>query len=371
MSTPPDEQLHMTSGQERRWFRLWSTGLALFFILVGGTITFVQWSTRVEENRRHAQMMDPAAPDPGVTAAGESSTAGAVPVKVGIYLERIPELSIKEATWTAVFDIWFSWQGDALKPAEGFVIMEGDIETREKLAESHEGGTHYERYRVVAKITKSFPLMRLPHDDHLLTIAIENGELAREKMVFVPDVENSSVSSRVKVPGYRMASWKIIEKPHSYKTTRGDPRLKSGTKSTYSQLRVGLFLDRDGWGLYFKMFQALYIALFIAFLACFIKPTDVDPRFGLGVGALFAAVANSYLVGSIVPDTGEMALADIVNGLGIVTILVTLVESTLSLYLYDIRGEQALSRRLDRVSFIIMLTGFIAANIAIALSAGW
>ena len=228
---------------------------------------------------------------------------------------------------------------------------------------------HYERYRIEAKITKPFPVAQFPLDSHLLTLAIENGELVREKMVFVPDLESTSVSSRVSIPGYRITEWQAIEKPHSYKTTRGDPRLPPGTMSTYSQFRLGISIERGEWGLYLKMFQALYVAVIIASLACFIKPTDVDPRFGLGVGALFAAVANSYLVSSFVPDTGELALADIVNGLGILTILVTLVESTVSLYLYDRCGEQELSRRLDRVSFIIVVVGFIAANLALVLAA--
>ena len=52
------------------------------------------------------------------------------------------------------------------------------------------------------------------------------------------------------------------------------------------------------------------------------------------------------------------------------TILVTLVESTVSLYLYDRRGEPELSRRLDRISFTIMLTGFVGANVMLALAAG-
>lgn len=328
-----------------------------------------QWTTKKTERRNQELTMDATAPDPGVTAAAASSITDAVPVQVGMYVERIPELSIKETHWVAVFDIWFRWSGDELKPAEGFVVMDGTIESQDKLAESHEDGVHYERYRVVANITKPFPVTRFPADDHLLTLAIESGELVREKMVFVPDLESSSVSSRVTVPGYRINRWSAIEKPHSYKTTRGDPRLATGTKSTYSQFRLGIFLQRDGWGLYLKMFQALYVAVGISLLACFIKPTDVDPRFGLGVGALFAAVANSYLVGSFVPDTGELALADVVNGIGILTILVTVVESTVSLYLYDRRGEEALSGRLDRVSFTIMLSGFVLVNLMLLLAA--
>jgi hypothetical protein len=80
---------------------------------------------------------------------------------------------------------------------------------------------------------------------------------------------------------------------------------------------------------------------------------------------LFAAVANSYVVSSLVPDTGEFSVADAVNGLGILTILVTLVESTISLYLFDRCGEEKLSQRLDKVSFKILVAGFTAVNAAL------
>src|SRR5262249_58546916 len=108
-----------------------------------------------------------------------------------------------------------------------------------------------------------------------------------------------------------------------------------GAKTIHSQLRCAMMLDRPDGGLFVKMFQALFVACAIALLAMFIKPTHVDPRFGLGVGALFAAVANSYITSSLVPDTGAQTLADIVNGIGIVIILVSLVESTISLHMLD------------------------------------
>jgi hypothetical protein len=364
--TPPANQL--TPRQERRWFGFWVVALVLFFLASSAHLLRLQWRERREQREHHRQTMDAAAPDPGVTAAATSSTAQATPVEVGFYIERIPELSIKDATWTVVFNVWFRWRGDEIKPAEGFVVMEGAIESKDKLAEYHADGVHYERYSVVARITKPFPVANFPRDEHLLTLAIENGELVREKMVFVPDTASSAVSSRVSVPGYRILDWKLIEKPHSYRTTGGDPRLAVGTKSTHSQVRLGLSIVRGSWGLYVKMFQALYVAVVSAFLACFIKPTDLDPRFGLGVGALFAAVANSYLVSSFVPDTGDLALADLVNGLGIATILVTLIESTISLHLYDRLVEPGLSRRLDRVSFVTMLGGFLVANLALVAS---
>ena len=161
----------------------------------------------------------------------------------------------------------------------------------------------------------------------------------------------------------------VVEKPHSYKSGRGDPRISPETKATHSQFRMGIWVSRPGWGLYFKMFHSLYVAVGIAMLVFFIKPTDVDPRFGLGVGALFAAVANSYITSSMVPDTGVMTLADVVNGLGVLTILVTVAQSTISLHIYDIRGEKALSRRFDRVSVVMLATGFACVNVALPLAA--
>jgi len=120
---------------------------------------------------------------------------------------------------------------------------------------------------------------------------------------------------------------------------------------------------------YFKLFLALFVSVLIAISVFFIKPTDVDPRFGLGVGALFAASATAYVISSALPPSGGMVLADLVNALGILIIFLTVMESILSLYLYDIKDKPALSRYLDRVMFIVFLTGFLAVNIAIPVAA--
>ena len=87
------------------------------------------------------------------------------------------------------------------------------------------------------------------------------------------------------------------------------------------------------------------------------------------MGALFAGVANSYVTGALIPDTGTLTLADVVNGVGIAVILLSLVQSTISLYLYDRRGDEALSRRFDRLSFWIFLTGDITLNAALIFAA--
>ncbi|MBM3441733.1 MAG: hypothetical protein FJX89_03420 [Bacteroidetes bacterium] len=94
-----------------------------------------------------------------------------------------------------------------------------------------------------------------------------------------------------------------------------------------------------------------------------------DPRFGLGIGALFAAVANSYITNSIIPNTGELSLTDLINLVGTCMILLTLIESAISLYIFENQGKHELARKYDRYSFIIILTLYILLNVALAVAA--
>ena len=47
----------------------------------------------------------------------------------------------------------------------------------------------------------------------------------------------------------------------------------------------------------------------------------------------------------------------------------TVVQSTISLYLFSLRGEEARSRTFDRLSFAIILPGYALLNVALAVSA--
>lgn len=107
------------------------------------------------------------------------------------------------------------------------------------------GGSHYELYRITAEITKFFNIGRYPHDDHLMTILIEDTRRQRYDLRYKPDPAGSEISSRVKIPGYEIYSKQLIEKGHSYKTRRGDPKLPDSYKSTYSQLVFGIGIKRS------------------------------------------------------------------------------------------------------------------------------
>lgn len=305
--------------------------------------------------------------DPSVVA---QQIAGAQPTRVetGIFVERIAGISIKDASWVVDFFIWFRWQGEGIEPGESFRVLDGVIEQKEKIREIDNGDQHYVQYRVVANITKFFDIKRFPLDDHLLTIVVVETNTPYQELEYVADTSDSGISARSQVAGYRIIQNGVRAGPFSYRNSRGDPNFQGGDQALYSQITFGLWVSRSNLGYYLKLFQGLFAAVAIAILGLLSRPT-ADPRFGLGVGAFFAAIANAYITSSLLPDVGILTLADVVNGLGMVTIFLILVQSTISLYIYDHIGETQASRRFDRISAAIFVFGYLAVNWAIILGA--
>ena len=369
MNTPANQ---LTPGGQR-FLRIVAITLIVCFSTIGGWAVWSQRQSRLHASARQTARLDPHGIESGVTPPNFDLPTDAQPTRmvVGMYVDRIVELSIKDTSWTVDFYLWFRWSGAEVlgDNIEKFQVVNGTIESSKLESEYENGEEHYQLHHVVAKISKGFDVSRFPCDDHLLTIDIEHPAFQRETLLYVADQANSHISSRVSVSAYAVREAGIIEKPHTYKSSRGDPRLAVNAVATHSQCRFGIGIHRTSWGYYFKMFEALFVAVAIAMLAMFIKPTNVDPRFGLGVGGLFAAVANMYVTSSLIPDTGVLTLADVVSALGIWTILLTVVQSIISLYLLEQREEVLLSRRFDRLCFVLFAANYLLLNLALPFAA--
>jgi amino acid transporter len=89
-----------------------------------------------------------------------------------------------------------------------------------------------------------------------------------------------------------------------------------------------------------------------------IKPINTDPRFGLCVGGLFAAIGNKYIVESIVPSTNEVTLLDDLHNITFVSIFIIIIISVISLNIYerDSARSMKISKRIDVISFITIVS---------------
>jgi len=367
----------LANGLKSRWLEAWVLLVVSLFLVPTLLLAARQRSHRIAERDAWEATLDPTRPDPGLPEIESFDTTSARRVGIGFYMESMEHVSLHDGGWETVLDVWCDWADDPADPGfdpfDHFVPINGSITDSTVLRETHAGGRHYVHRRLGLAFNRTFRVVNFPFDRHLLLASFENTARPRGELLFVPDEDASSVSTRVAAAGFRIVRFHAVENPHSYRTSRGWPGVPATRGGTWSQPRFAIEIERQGWGLLLLMFQALFVAVGVALLACFIKPVHVDPRFGLGVGALFAVVANSYIIGAQMPETGEFSLADFINLLGIGTVFLSLTQSTISLWIYETRGDPASSRRFDRTSFPVILGCFVvslALLLAGALSHG-
>ncbi|MFW2372653.1 MAG: hypothetical protein ACN4GM_05980 [Gammaproteobacteria bacterium] len=354
----------------KRWVAAWALFLMLFYLFITIVAAWKVYEDKVEAQKHHQNRLDAYSQEQGRTWIDpkllyEDAENPAQKVKVGIYIDHIVDLSTKDTSWTVDFYIWFRWQDKNLHPGETFQVMDGTIISREKTKTLQHGQETYELYRVIAQITKFFNVTRYPRDDHLLTLSIEDSMHPWQRLHYVADKDASDLSSRLKLPGYQVNKTFMVTKPHPYKTSRGDPRLKADHMAVYDQVIYGIEISRPDWGLYFKMFQPLFASVAIAFLVFFMNPAG-EGRVGLGIGAFFAAVASSYVTTTELPGVGILTLSDMVNIMGMVTIFLSVFGSVIVMHIAKDEMQIELARLFDRVSLLVFVAGYGIANILIA-----
>jgi hypothetical protein len=358
------------SPKGRKFLKLWVIGIILLFFVVGSFMVGAVYQDKQSDIVKHTERMIPNLTESGLTPGELNiSSENATKVVTGIYVDQIRDFSLSDSKWVVDFYIWFKWNGSNVNPGDNLQIIDGNIVTKE-LKDNYTNGTqHYQIYYVTAEISKFFDVLRFPVDNHIITLQIEDEQNERSDLIFVAENSTTDYSSRVQIHGYNIDNITVIEKPHTYKSNFGDPRINNNN-TTFSQLVVGIDISRPDLGFYFRIFVGLFVAVAAALLALFIKPTQVDPRFVLGSGALFVAVANFIITSELIPKTGILTLADMVNDLGLILILVTLTESVISLYLYEKKGEKKLARTMDKISIVLLLLIFITINV-LMISFAW
>jgi hypothetical protein len=352
---------------------IWIIFLTVFYLSIGYVAGTRIYNDKVESKIRQQQRIDPNKTEKGKTQVNsdilkQHATLKYDEVTVGIYADRIIDLSAKLTGWTVDFYIWFNWENANLEPGETFQVVDGEIKSKEKLKAFIDKGKHYALYRVTARITKFFNVVSYPLDHHMLSIHIEDKERSWHTLRYVPDNSATTYSSRIKVPGYKLTSVEIITKPHAYKTNRGNPQNSNDYQSVYSQITYGINIERPDWGLYFKMFQGLFASVAIALLA-FILGSSAKERFSLGVGAFFASVGSSYMNINHLPGVGIVTLIDMANGLTMGTIFLTLLGSALSSGIASNEKQHDVAKLFNRVSLVFFIGGFVSVHLLMALIA--
>ncbi|MEO0063387.1 MAG: hypothetical protein RLZZ08_1947 [Pseudomonadota bacterium] len=303
-------------------------------------------------------------PHAALAADPAEASASAQPqvVQVGSYILRINNVSQKDGTFDVDMWVWMRWKGSGLEPQKTFEIANGVINSRSDTSVLDDQGFHYSTVRVQATLFHQFDVKRFPLDNHRITIELEDSTYDASTLRYVAD-RGTALDPGLTVPGWKVGLERPVAAEHVYPTDYG--MRSSATKSAvYSRLVLAIDLERNSMMVLFKEFWISILSVGLALLALFVHSHDLDARFGLGVGSIFAASANAFVLSDNLPKTTSVTLAEEINLLAVGPIFVTVFISIWSLRLRYADREGA-SLRLDKVSLIVVGSGYVIANLAL------
>lgn len=308
---------------------------------------------------------------PAVAEAGDAKK-----VLVGAYVKSLHAMSLHDNNYTIDFYLWFRWKPEEWKqvakegeeapklPFETFEIV--GASTVEKEVDQQVDG--YAALRVKAELTQFWNVERFPFDDHVLRIVVEDAASETHLLQYEADTEGSTLAPEFVVPGWTPKPLIARLGKHEYHTSFGDPNLPTGSKSEYGRVTFEIPIVRQGLGMFLKLFTGLFVSVAIALVAFFVRATEVDPRFGLPVGALFASIASEYVVASALPDSSAVTLADQLHLVSFLAILAVVIESAraLSLLQTEEDGVEERVQKMDRRTFVGVAVTWLVAVAFIA-----
>lgn len=292
----------------------------------------------------------PAAPATDVTAT-TGIIAGAAPiiishtdVSVGAYIMRISNVSPQNGSFDVDMWMWFRWTGSDVRPDQSFELVNGVISSKSEAQIQDDEGVNYSTVRVEATMFHDFDVRRFPLDNHLITLEVEDSNYDNAQLTYKVD-QGIALDPSVKVSGWRVSMQPTTVVTHVYNTNYG-LRSAGADASKYSRLTFSIALDRTSIGPLFKSFWISALAVLLGLLALLIKADDLDARFGMGVGSIFAASANAFVITGELPPTTAVTLAEQINLIAVGIIFVSVFVSIFSLRLFNADNHEG-SKKLD------------------------
>jgi len=275
----------------------------------------------------------------------------------------IYDIKMNENSFSAQFWVWFNYANKELIPLDSLEFPnEKESECSNQFKEESKG-ISWAGKRVNAVLKKEWDIRYFPFDAQKMTIEFEESNNDIETMVYVADSANTKLDPRLKLTNWEIERFEIVAGKRDFNTTFGDPELTNG-RSTYAHADLNVYIKRKTLGLFFSLFTGMYVAFFISWLVFFIPPKFVDPRFGLSVGGLFAAVGNKYIVDSVLPQSTTFTLVDKLHIITYFFLLLCIVLSVISLRLWSL-GKEYASARFDAWAWKIILLLYLVANLGL------
>ncbi len=288
-------------------------------------------------------------------------------VKTGIYITSVHNIDFKQKEYALSLWLWLRYKKSEFNFLQNLEVPQAKVVTKSFSTMDSSGGDYYLLMKLDCIMKDSWKINNFPFDHQKLRFAIENSQFDSKALVFVADTLGLHMEPKYALRGWRVKKLDIKVGTRAYETAFGDNNIKT-PHTEYSTYKAMIEIDRDAMGLFWKMFLGMYIAFMIAYMCFYIHPDNIDSRFGLSVGALFAVVGNKYIIDSALPESSSFTLVDALHGITLLFILGIMVCNAISLKLIK-KDKVVTARRFDIVTAQIFLLLYIGLNIYFIMDA--
>ena len=217
----------------------------------------------------------------------KSADNAAKRVEVGIYIDSLLDLDLKNSTFKATGWMWYSWldkcededceknydpygkfdlnyvSDDANKQATPFKAPISWLETGKKI------GTMWNEINFGGSFYTSLDLKKFPFDTQSLQIRITSPEFEADEVRYIFD-EFAAPISQILIPGYKVVGTKSRETVREYASKFGFAGDSSNTRQ--SQLIAELLITRNVTASIFRYFFPIIVVLTVTLLTTRLEP---------------------------------------------------------------------------------------------------
>ena len=306
---------------------------------------------------------------PSILSAQESDSTEQPPdtVKVGAYIISVHDINFHNKEYTVRFWLWLLYDNLEFDfPTQIDIPNAKQIDKPEVIMDMVDGKM-WQLMKMKCLMKHNWRVGEFPFDKQQLVVHIENSIYDKSSLVFVPDEMGSTFDRELTLDGWRISNFEVNTNTHEYTTVFGDPS-SDMLHSEYASFNIKLNIERDAWGLFMKIFIGMYIAFLISILSFITKPSELEPRFGLPVGGLFAAVGNKYIIDSLLPESSSFTLVDSLHAITFLAIFGTLLVSAVALYFHD-KGKSSISGKVNYWGSRVVMVVYVVMNTILIIAA--
>jgi len=288
-------------------------------------------------------------------------------VKAGIYITSIHDIDFKQNEYTVDLWLWLKYKNKEFDFVHNLEIPQAKSVEKSFSTIDSSGGRIYLLMKLQCVMQDSWKINNFPFDRQQLRLSLENSQYDSKSLVFVPDTLGKHYDPRFVLKGWNIDSFLITSNVRLYETAFGDDN-QPKPHTEYSAFRVRISIKRDANELFWKMFIGMYVAFLISYVCFYIHADNIDSRFGLSVGSLFAAIGNKYIIDASLPESISFTLVDALHGLTLFFIFLVITSSAYSLWLVK-KNKIKQANRFDMVAAQTLLLIYLIINIYLIVQA--